>query len=270
MPTSSAAPLDESGTDWRAVRNAGFVGLQHYFPEPAAIEAGLEMSGMARITDPEEARPIAMQHKAWGFVCSTWRVGTGFESDAEMDAPARATLDASSDSGLPVYIETHRATMTQDMRRTTDLCSRSPDLKFNADLSHWYTGAEMRYGDFEAKLAALAPVFERTRFMHGRIGHSCTMQLPLEQARDHECWEDYRAMWRLCLEGFANANENEPTVFAPETLPASVDFQGTTHRINYATLHEGEEVGDRWRDALAMLEVMDALNAEREGTRSND
>lgn len=251
LPDWSAVPRQGGDIDHAAVKAAGFSGLQHYFPEPGALAAGLDMSGMARITAPEEARPTAEQQAEWGFVASTWHVGDGFERDAEMDALAGAVLDAAAATGLPIAIETHRATMTQDMRRTLDLVERFPDLRFNADLSHWYTGLEMRYGDFDAKLERLQPVLERTRFMHGRIGHSCTMQLPLAEARAHPCWEDYTRLWTACFEGFwRTAAADETLIFAPELLPESVEFQGQTHRLNYARLSDGAETSDRWAEAL--------------------
>lgn len=253
LPGSSTVPKHDDEIDYAAVKAAGFVGLQHYFPEPAALEASLEMSGMARILEPEAALPTARQHAEWGFVASTWHVGDGFETDAEMDALAGAVLEESAATGLPIFIETHRATMTQDPRRTLDLIERFPDLRFNADLSHWYTGLEMPYGDFDAKLERLGPVFERVRFLHGRIGHSCAMQLPLSEARAHPCWDHFKAMWAACFDGFQRtASEAEPLIFAPELLPAAVEFQGQTHLLNYALEVEGEERSDRWAEALEM------------------
>jgi len=227
-----------------------------------AIAAGLEMSGMARIVEPGEAAKVAAQHHEWGFVCSTWHVGTGLESDTEMDALAGAVLNVAARTGLAVYIETHRATMTQDIRRTLDLCTRFPDLRFNADLSHWYTGLEMRYGDFDRKLAMLAPIFARTRYIHGRIGDSCTMQLPLAEAREGPAWQDYQRLWRSCLTGFSEASADEPTIFAPELLPHVFEHDGTLHRLNYARLVDGVEVSDRWAEALELVALITAIEAE--------
>lgn len=266
LPDVSRVPRTGGDIDWHAVRAAGYNGLQHYFPEPAAIAAGLEMSGMARVLSTGDALRTARQHREWGFVCSTWHVGTGLESDTEMDALAAATLDAAAATGLPIYIETHRATMTQDIRRTLDLIERFPQLRFNADLSHWYTGHEMRYGDFEIKLAVLAPIFARTRFVHGRIGHSCTMQLALSEARKHPCWEDWRRMWAECLRGMQAAHNGEPTVFAPELLPAVMTHAGQTHRLNYAALNNGKELTDRWEESLELVALIRALEAGCDGS----
>jgi len=259
LPASSSVPRRGDAIDWLRIRAAGFVGLQHYFPDAEALDAGLEMSGMARIVDPAEAAAVAARHRDWGFVCSTWHVGTGLESDAEMDTLAAAVLNAAARTGLAVYIETHRATMTQDIRRTLDLCARFPELRFNADLSHWYTGLEMRYGDFEHKLSVLAPIFARTRYIHGRIGDSCTMQLPLAEARTRPAWQDYMQLWRGCLTGFAAATDDEPTIFAPELLPQVVEHAGARHRLNYAKLVDGVEISDRWAEALELVTLIAEL-----------
>lgn len=256
----SAAPRLNGETDWSRVKDHGFCGLQHYFPDEGAINAGLEMSGMARIIRPEEARNVARTHAGWGFVCSTWHVGHGFETDAEIDALAQAVLDASSETGLPIYVETHRATMTQDMRRTLDLVERYPALRFNADLSHWYTGAEMPYGDFEEKVARLKPVFERVRYVHGRIGHSCSMQLPLSVARTHECWRHYSILWRAMFDACKlTAKKGEPIIFAPELLPSRLEHEGRLHHLNYAFEHDGVELSDRWADALQLVALAQEL-----------
>jgi hypothetical protein len=253
LPAWSAAPKTNL---YASLRDAGYEGLQAYAPEPAALEAGLKMTGMARILASGEVDGAAARHKDWGFEATTLHVG--FETEAEMDALAAAVLEAQSRHGYPLFLETHRATMTQDMRRTLDLIARFPDLRFNADLSHWYTGQEMTYGDIGWKLDQLAPVFSRVRFLHGRIGNACTMQTPLAGGEGPlpEA-ETFRDMWRRCFEGFlAAAGPGDVIVFAPELLPDVVQHAGRTYRMNYARrLPSGEEETDRWAESLALCDM---------------
>jgi len=58
------------------------------------------------------------------------------ESDADMDAMVKDVVTASERHDFPMYVETHRATVTQDIRRTVDLVERIPDVRFNGDFSH--------------------------------------------------------------------------------------------------------------------------------------
>ena len=242
-----------------AVREAGYVGIQH--PDAALARAhGLRADGMGRVLTPAEVAPLADAHAAQRFDCTTLHVGTGLETDAEMDALAAAVLTASAASDHPLYIETHRATMTQDMRRTVDLVARHPDLRFNADLSHWYTGHEMPYGDFEAKLDFIDPVLRRVRFIHGRIGDSGCMQVKIDEAGGVHV-DHFVAMWRRCFDGFlASADPGDTLIFAPELLPAEIESGGQRHVFNYARrVDDGagglREESDRWDQAMRLCDL---------------
>ncbi|MEB0161029.1 hypothetical protein QN405_25755, partial [Pseudomonas sp. AH2 (2023)] len=86
--------------------------------------------------------------------------------DDDMAWLTEAMLDIAEKEAHPIYLETHRATMTQDIKRTLDLVERFPELRFNGDFGHWYIGHELTYGDMDMKFEKMRPVFERTRFMH--------------------------------------------------------------------------------------------------------
>ncbi|MEO0981266.1 MAG: hypothetical protein AAFX03_01285 [Pseudomonadota bacterium] len=262
LPDDSAVPRREDGAiDYAAIKALGVEAIQHHFIDPAVLGAGLDMTAMGRITSPEEARPLAETQKAQGFILSTWHVGVGLETDAEMDALAGAVLDASAATGHPIHVETHRATMTQDIRRTLDLVARFPDLTFNADLSHWYTGHEMTYGDFAAKLDVMAPIFARVRYMHGRIGTPCCAQVALSGSDDkREFVDHFRQMWARCVAGFVRASEpGEVLPFAPELLPYEIDFGGAIHKLYYARQFGSDgrirEESDRWTQAMHLFEI---------------
>ena len=257
LPEWSSVPrLDGGAVDYAAVKAAGYSAVQVMEPSQDIADAGLAMSGMGFVTLPEQADAVAEAHKGWGFTVSTWHVGTGMETDAEMDALAGAVLEASARHGLPIHIETHRATITQDMRRTLDLIARMPDLTFNADLSHYYTGAEMPYGDIAAKFDRLQPLFERVRYLHGRIGTPCAMQVPVAVDDSRAFVGHFRTMWGACARGFAQtAQPGERLAFAPELLPYSVEHNGESVDIYYARHIDGEEESDRWEQAQVLREI---------------
>jgi len=89
--------------------------------------------------------------------CSTLHVAWGIEDDAAVDRLVGDIFNASTKHDLPLYVETHRATITQDMWRTVELTKRHPDLRYNGDFSHWYTGQEMCYGGFDESLRSSNP-----------------------------------------------------------------------------------------------------------------
>ena len=166
------------------IRDAGYDGVQFTEPLSRALvdeACGLELGicGSGRVNEPEDAGRLAKEARDAGLECLTLHVGWGIEDDHSADQLIVAVLEASMRYAIPLYVETHRATIFQDMWRTVQFVHRFPSLRFNGDFSHWYTGAEMVYGGFARKLEFIQPVLERVRFLHGRIGNPGCMQVDI-------------------------------------------------------------------------------------------
>lgn len=215
-------------------------------------DAGLIPCGMGRILAPEEALPLARRHADVGLDFTTLHVGAGFESDDEMIRLAEAVLEAAAVTGHALHIETHRATMTQDVRRTTELVARFPELSFTLDFSHWYTGHEMTYGgEFAERLAWCDPVFARVASIQLRMGTSGAIQRPLDPSSQH--YADHVAALDRCLAVRADSAD-PPGVLpvAPELLPAWLGEGSEARPIHYA---DETETSDRFAEALALSEL---------------
>jgi hypothetical protein len=261
LPAQSAGPKDHGPASLAHIRAAGFTGVQSVSPVAGAKEAGLEAFGLFRALTPEQVDERVRQHLDHGLAGASVHLGDGFESDREADRLVDSVTGATARTGYPLYVETHRATVTQDMRRTLDLVARHPELRLTADLSHWYTGLEMPYGDFAGKVERLAPAFARVRYMHGRIGHSCAMQVGVIRDPGAAHVQHFRALWRRTFEAFLDAaGPAERIVFAPELLPASFPGPSGPVRLNYAPVAHGEdgaelELTDRWAESLALVAI---------------
>ncbi len=248
QPSWSTGPTGDERTVLQAIKAAGYKGIQGG-NAALAKELGLGASGGGRINRPEEAEPFARDAKAGGNAAATLHVGWGMESDAEMDALVRAVISASEQHDLPLYIEVHRATIVQDMWRAVQLAKRIPEVRFNGDFSHWYTGLEMVYGDFNQKLDFCEPVFQRTRFFHGRIGDPSCMQVDVGDGTGRTYVDHFKEMWTRCCVGFLrSAKPGDFISFAPELLHPA---------IHYARLMpDGKggytEFSDRWQQALVL------------------
>jgi hypothetical protein len=249
------------------VRQDGFDGVQvGSFVELFNADI-LPFCGLNRINAPAEADAVFTLHTERGDSCISLHVGWGMESDAELDRLVESVLNASEKFRLPAFIETHRATITQDMWRTVELTKRFPEVRFNGDFSHWYCGQEMVYGDFEAKLDFLQPVFERVGFLHGRIASPGNMQVPVEgpAARPlHAVGEpdylaDFKRMWQRAMAGFRNnAPEGSVLVFAPELLSYRY-YYARMVRTGEGRLHEET---DRYAQALICKEIAECCFRE--------
>jgi hypothetical protein len=257
MPAFLAGPKGLS-PEWpscaiRAIWEAGYDGIQWIEPaDPPLIEearkAGLGVCGSGRVNEPADSYRLAEQASALGLECLTLHVGWGIEDDGAAHVLIRSVLEARRRFGVPLYVETHRATIFQDMWRTVNFLKSFPDLEFNGDFSHWYTGSEMVYGGFERKLEFIRPVIERVRFIHGRIGNPGCMQVAL--GSDVEAEPFYAAHFRrLWTEVFSAWLRTEPSTFfcfAAELLAPS---------IFYARTFAGQEESDRWQQSLLLCRI---------------
>lgn len=271
LPTWSTGYAPDLAGRLDKVKEAGYEAVQSWWPEQV-LEAGLLATAMGRVNRPEEAEPLTARHKALGCEATTLHVGNGFETDFEIDQLVGAVIEAAVKHKYPLYIETHRATITQDMRRTLDMIERFPAVRFNADLSHWYTGHEFTYGDVTAKLERLSPVFERVRFMHGRISTSGSIQVSVDAGTGPHI-EHFRDMWTRCFTGFlCTAEHGDILSFNPELLPGWVEFNGNKRWLNYAELsQQGEESTDRFSQANSLFELAsDLFEAARANERARE
>jgi sugar phosphate isomerase/epimerase len=245
----------------QAIRNAGYDGVQFIQPlaralKDEALSMGLGACGSGRVNTPSEAEPLAKEARDEGLECLTLHIGWGMESDDEAAALIGAVLEASAKHSIPLYLETHRATIFQDPWRTVQFLARFPSLEFNGDFSHWYTGTEMVYGGFENKLEFIRPVLGRIGFLHGRIGNPGCMQVDIGDggADGRPYVGHFRALWTEAFLGFLRRR------------PASDRFCFTTEllgpEIYYARTFAGREESDRWEQSLVLARMARECFAE--------
>lgn len=259
LPSNSIWPGVEGKEAMACLKEAGFEGVQQGDPE-LCREAGMGCAGGGRVDNPADAAILAGTLKSLGHECGTVHVGNGFEDDAEMDALVRSILEASAQFDFPLYIETHRATITQDAWRTIQLTKRIPGIRFNGDFSHYYTGQELPYGDLEAKWLAMQPIFDRTRFLHGRIGNTSCMQVDIGDGDANvpqafgmvNFVVHFREMWKRAMAGFlASAKSGDYLVFAPEILCPHL-YYGRKFSLPDGSMREES---DRYAQALVYARV---------------
>jgi len=268
LPEWSTGPTGDEQAVLEAAVEAGYQGIQGADPGrcralglvPTTFDILPEPGGLA-----EKTRRWADQ----GFACATLMIGTGLDDDDHAARSVEEVLEAGEGAQFPLYIETHRATVTQDIWRSLQLVEKFPEIRFNGDFSHWYTGHDLPIGDFDAKLDLLAPVLERVRYLHGRIGTSGTIQIDIGDGTpdDEPPVAHFRALWTRSFAGFlANATTDPvpPTDgaigFAPELLPAQFGYALELAEPD----GKPRELGDRWEQGLVLTRIASECFAEAE------
>ena len=259
LPSHSIWPKLKGSEAMAWLKEAGFEGVQDGDPE-LCRQVGIGCAGSGRVDSLTDAEPLARKLKSLGHEAGTVHVGNGFENDAEMDSLVHSILKASEQADFPLYIETHRATITQDAWRTIQLTKRIPEIRFNGDFSHFYTGQELPYGDLEAKWRAMQPIFDRVRFLHGRIGNTSCMQVDVGDGASHvpqafgihNFVAHFREMWIRAMAGFlASAKPGDYLIFAPEILAPCI-YYGRKFLAPDGTLREES---DRYAQALVYAKI---------------
>jgi len=252
LPEFSIGPKGNDREKHEAIAKAGFGGIQDGDPELCKV-LNLQVTAHARINkvgDLDDLMPVWISKN---YNCATIHLGWGMESDAEMDNLVRYVLTESVKFDFPIYIETHRATITQDLFRTVALTKRFPEVRFNGDFSHWYTGQEMVYGGIEKKWDFLQPVFDRVRFMHGRIGNPGCIQVDVSNDKNISYVEHFKAMWKRSFLGFLkSAKPGDYICFTVELLKAEIFYARTIMNSK----GEEQEEGDRWQQALLYKDIV--------------
>jgi hypothetical protein len=259
LPKGSQAPGGSREEQFIGMRESGFAGVQ-FADRPSDEEMvicgslGLGVAGSGRVNTPAEARELAQESAALGYECMTLHVGWGLEDDDQSFRLIESILEASERTGVPLYVETHRATIFQDMWRTVNFTRRYPQLRFNGDLSHWYAGQEMVYGSFEKKFAYIKPILQRIRFIHGRIASPGCIQVDAEEGTPHLI--HFMQLWTACFREFlAQASASDFICFTPELLSPD---------IYYAHSFNGAEQSDRWKESLLLNQIARRCFAQAE------
>ncbi|KZE89864.1 TIM barrel protein [Microbacterium sp. TNHR37B] len=156
-------------------------------------------------------------------------------------------------AGVHLELETHRNTLTNDLRFTRRLVDElDPAVRLAIDLSHYIVGAEIPAeptAEIEEKIAA---ILSRAGSLQGRIASRCQVQIPLHHEGSQPWIALTRRWWR---DGFAHllaaregAAREEPVTFVTEL--------GTTP---YALVDaDGVELSDRWAEARQLIEWAEA------------
>lgn len=103
-------------------------------------------------------------------------------------------LVEAADWQVPVFIETHRGRITQDLLRTVEYVENLPHMRLTIDLSHYVLAGEMLRPDERAE-RHFDRLLERTSSIHGRISNGEQIQVEFEPDFDEMALTERYLNW---------------------------------------------------------------------------
>lgn len=240
------------------IDDAGFDGISaHVYPQ-AHVEQwiddakarGFVIEGNAFPKTVEDLRPaleLAAHHKIHHMVVQ----GDVRPYNTDEAIPLLQGWQAlAQEYGVPVLVETHRNTITNDLWATREYLDRLPSLPLLADLSHYVCGQEMNLPISPRNDALINRILAHAQAFHGRVSSAEQVQLEIS-FECHRPWLDqYLAWWRRgFVHWLSRARAGDSLTFTCELGPAPYAI----------TDRHGFDRTNRWEEAQQMRHMVSLL-----------
>ena len=257
LPRPECEWSDEEKLDHIAA--AGFDGADIDVPLIAGDEArwlaaterlGLRLGVQALIEEPEQlTAALAVAERVRAPYLEA-QVGSYFTAEPGATALLKQLCATAKRGAVPLFVQTHRGRVTQDLLRTVGFLDAVPDLRLCLDLSHYVVGGAL--GDDpggemapEAE-AALDALFRRAAMLDGRVSSGHQVQVDVAPDGASESDEPARVfarLWRRAMTCWLRAAApGDCFVFRVELGPPPYAIRAP----------DGRELSDRWAQAQTM------------------
>jgi sugar phosphate isomerase/epimerase len=170
----------------------------------------------------------------------------------DMIPVVREWLRIAAEESMPIQFETHRICITNDLFATLQLLEAVPEMRLSADLSHYVVDREMMQPISATIQDYMLRVLHRSDSFQGRVATRNQIQVPIAFPQHRDWLETFLGWWREGFRLWRSRRPHEDAIFLCELGPP-----------NYAiTDANGDELSDRWQEALALTARARALWAQ--------
>ncbi|MGO4273082.1 sugar phosphate isomerase/epimerase family protein [Paenibacillus sp. TAF58] len=240
------------------IAEGGFNGINGFIPNQEEAEEWhnlLERYGFSFSVNayPKSASDMAHflnQAKSFGRInFINAQVMTPFLTGKAAESLLSEIHALSIEAGIPVYIETHRGTITQDLIRAVRYVEHIENLRLTADLSHYVVAGELHTISEEAE-SLLQKLLARTSSIHGRVSNGEQIQVAIGPEGDHPMMEHFVRWWRNGMKNWLqSAGEQDVFPFVCELGPPPYAITEDEYSSRQ------KEISDRWSQSLLLAQT---------------
>jgi len=265
--------LPRDGEEWTVPQKldqvvaAGFGGFEAFSTDPAEAEElrqmlkdrGLGIGFNAFAWTAEDLKPAIEMAQRMGAGYISAQVFGSLRGAAEITDRLMEMYEVANASLMPLFIETHRGRVTQDLRRTVKIVRNFGRVRFTGDFSHYIVAGE-EGGPWSQELwDHFRPIAERCGNFHGRIGFGEQVQNDIGDGSGQMA-QQFKKLWTLGMAAWLKRSQ------PGDILPFCAELGPPLYSI---TDLNGREISDRWAQSLVIKRLAEEAWADAQNELAN-
>ncbi len=251
---------------FRWIAEQGFDGINAFVPGPEDKMIWQELLAHYDLSLSVNAYPSSLEEMR-AFVNQATQYGGISYINAQVMCPflvgdsaielLSGIYDISLMAGIPIYVETHRGTITQDLMRTASFLKSLPSLPLTMDYSHYVVAGELHTISEEAEnwLKQLLP---NIYSIHTRISNGEQIQIDPGEEGQHPMLPHFLKWWEIAMKHAISRSEIVP--YDSGIFPVVIELGPPPYAITYAEPNGSIiEVGDRLKQSLHLQQLIRKL-----------
>lgn len=195
----------------------------------------------------EDLRELLLKAADYDVLYVNAQVPDAFTIGQEAVSRLQELMEEADSFGIPLFIETHRGRLTQDLLRTADYVKTLPELRLTIDFSHYVLAGEM--AEFELAEPYFDQLLKRTSCIHGRITNAQQIQIDVGEGT-HPMVEPFLNWWQKGMHYWRDEAK------AGDVLPYVCEI-GHHYSVtkNFQPGYSWDEYSDRWQQSLVFKKL---------------
>lgn len=256
--SSPHAPAPSLDASVERIKHAGFDGLSVFLSDPAYVRQAAELvranslhtEGVCFPTTIEDLKPALEMASTLGVQHLNVHAKPRTSSLSVAAGYIEGWLRLCEQVPFPVYFETHRNCLTNDLYLTLELLRRVPQMQLVGDLSHYLVAEQPRLPLGAEDNQRITTILERCAAFHGRVGSTQQVQVELSLPHHRPWLELFMGWWG---DGFRHWKARSP---ADAVLAFTCELGPQPYAVAGA---DGHDLSDRWAEAIQLKDHIRAL-----------